>query len=102
MGTKLNPGKFDCYEAAAPDEPMFVLLARDRLAPGLVAAWAAVRIGDPVSAMSEFVKMLNDFSEIYKIDPDTAKAKEAVDCADAMEAWRSQKDAAESLRDAAD
>lgn len=29
MGTKNNPGKFDCYDAALPDEPMFVLLARD-------------------------------------------------------------------------
>lgn len=29
MGTKDNPGKFDCYTNALPDEPMFVLLARD-------------------------------------------------------------------------
>lgn len=42
MGTKNNPGKFDCYGAAAPDEPMFILLGRDPLAPQLVAIWAAV------------------------------------------------------------
>ncbi|HAW11807.1 MAG TPA: aspartate decarboxylase, partial [Chloroflexi bacterium] len=29
MGTKNNPGKFDCYDDAHPDEPMFVLLGRD-------------------------------------------------------------------------
>jgi hypothetical protein len=29
MGTKQNPGQFDCYVKALPDEPMFVLLARD-------------------------------------------------------------------------
>lgn len=43
MGTKNNPGEFDCYESAAPDEPMFVLLARDPLAPGLVLKWAQQR-----------------------------------------------------------
>lgn len=43
MGSKLKPGKFDCYESAAPDEPMFVLLARDPLAPILVEQWAALR-----------------------------------------------------------
>lgn len=40
MGTKNNPGAFDCYEAADPDEPMFVLLARDVLASDLVYEWA--------------------------------------------------------------
>lgn len=43
MGTKNNPGKFDCYENAEPDEPMFILLARDPLAPILVEQWAALR-----------------------------------------------------------
>lgn len=40
MGTKNNPGTFDCYEAADPDEPMFILLARDIQSPSLVEAWA--------------------------------------------------------------
>lgn len=43
MATKNNPGKFDCYENAHPDEPMFILLARDRHAPTLVWLWAAMR-----------------------------------------------------------
>ncbi len=43
MGTKLKPGKFDCYANAAPDEPMFVLLARDPMAPILVSLWADLR-----------------------------------------------------------
>lgn len=43
MATKNNPGKFDCYEAAEDDEPMFVLLARDRHAPALVWLWATLR-----------------------------------------------------------
>lgn len=40
MGTKEQPGAYDCYANAAPDEPMFVLLARDDRAPALVDAWA--------------------------------------------------------------
>jgi len=43
MGTKNDPGKFDCYVAALPDEPMFVLLGRDPLAPILITMWATLR-----------------------------------------------------------
>lgn len=43
MGTKNDPGRFDCYAAAEPDEPMFVLLGRDKHAPALVWLWAILR-----------------------------------------------------------
>lgn len=43
MGTKNNPGKFDCYAAAEPDEPMFILLGRDKHAPTLVWLWSVLR-----------------------------------------------------------
>lgn len=43
MGTKNNPGEFDCYANADPDEPMFILLGRDRHAPTLIWLWAAIR-----------------------------------------------------------
>lgn len=43
MGTKNNPGQFDCYAHAAPDEPMFHLLGRDKHAFGLVQLWALLR-----------------------------------------------------------
>ena len=43
MGTKNNPGRFDCYEKADPDEPMFVLLGRDPYAARLVEIWANTR-----------------------------------------------------------
>jgi len=69
MGTKNNPGKFDCYHAAEPDEPMFVLLARDPQAPNLVREWANLR------------RLLDLKNE------DAAKVEEATMCADAMEAW---------------
>ncbi len=43
MGTKANPDEFDCYDKAADDEPMFVLRAKDPLAPILVRLWADLR-----------------------------------------------------------
>lgn len=43
MGTKNNPGRYDRYAAAAPDEPMFTLLGRDRFAEQLVRLWAEGR-----------------------------------------------------------
>lgn len=46
MGTKNKPGRFDCYAEAHPDEPMFVLLGRDKHAPALVALWAWLRERD--------------------------------------------------------
>jgi hypothetical protein len=66
MGTKNNPGIYDCYANAEPDEPMFVLLARDRQAPGLVREWAHQRalLGEAPAMVAE------------------ARA-----CADAMEKW---------------
>ena len=68
MGTKNNPGKFDCYEKAEPDEPVFVLLARDPRAALLVRLWAELA--------------LTDGQPSEKVD-------EAFNCATNMEAWRS-------------
>lgn len=65
MGTKNNPGTFDCYANAEPDEPMFVLLARDPLAPILVEQWAESRK-----------------------ETDPLKAHEAKVCAAAMREWQ--------------
>lgn len=93
MGTKNNPGKFDCYEAADPDEPMFVLLARDASAPHLVRLWAAVRIGDIFTAVQEFANLVKGMAErritygSREHDRDCEKAQEANYCADEMEDW---------------
>lgn len=67
MATKNNPGKYDCYANAEPDEPMFVLLARDQEAPNLIRIWASLR-------------------ERRGENPE--KVAEARACADACEAWR--------------
>lgn len=44
MGTKRQPSKFDCYHAAEPNEPMFVLLGRDPTAPLVVTFWRALKL----------------------------------------------------------
>lgn len=66
MGTRNNPGKFDCLSKAEPDEPMFVLLGRDPVAPMLVNMWVEVR-----SRMGE----------------EQEKCEEALACADQMTLW---------------
>ena len=61
MGTKNRPGKFDCYTAAEPDEPMFVLLGRDPLAGALVRLWCVARDGtDEIAQINEAQACAND------------------------------------------
>ena len=65
MGTKQNPGQYDCYEKAHENEPMFVLLARDPLAPILVELWASFRehvAGNP-SKVAEARKCARDMRD---------------------------------------
>jgi hypothetical protein len=42
MGTKNNPGPYNCYAHAEPDEPIFVLRGKDPAAHIVVAFWAAL------------------------------------------------------------
>lgn len=89
MGTKLKPGKFDCYANAAPDEPMFVLLGRDALAPSLVNIWAMIRAGNRKEAKLAFNELIvGPQASVYVLHPDADKAQEAVECAAAMIDWR--------------
>ena len=88
MGCKNNPGKFDCYTNAEPDEPMFVLLGRDPVAPFLVSLWAKIRYGDAEAAFYVFQKMCKTLIPKYDAAPDVDKVAEATDCAMAMREWR--------------
>jgi hypothetical protein len=74
MATKNNPGPYDCYAALDPDEPYFVLVAHDPMAPSLVRSWAQTR--------QQQVEMG------LKPVEDLAKVTEARACATAMEQWR--------------
>lgn len=92
MGTRTNPGRFDCHAAALPDEPLFTLLARDPLAGFLVSIWASVRMGDFEAAEAKFRKMMEKNLVAYCNEPDVEKAEEALDCAMNMFAWRAAYD----------
>lgn len=70
MATKNNPGAFDCYANAEPDEPMFTLLARDSCAAEVVREWARLRV---VTGKNS--------AEDHQI-------QEALECADAMDTYR--------------
>lgn len=76
MATKENPGAFDCYANALPDEPMFILLARDPSAPLLVERWAIDR--DAAILRGE------------RPAGDMAAVREAGACAAAMREWRAR------------
>ena len=87
MATKNNPGEFDCYAGAAPDEPIFILRATDRIAPKIVRQWAAIFARTKCNAHT------------LRGEPDRLTEKEqrkfdeALACADAMEAWRDRQPA---------
>jgi hypothetical protein len=66
MGSKNNPSSFDCYAAAKPDEPMFVLLGRDPMAGALVRLWALMR---------------------EEAGENPEKVAEAISCAEQLDAW---------------
>lgn len=82
MGSKLQPGDFDCYGAALPDEPMFVLLARDRSAPAMLRSWSDTR--------RKQVLAKHDAGDITadEMEGDLRKCSEADACADGMTVWR--------------
>lgn len=89
MGTKNDPGKFDCYANAEPDEPMFVLLARDISAKYLTAAWAAIKCGDMVTAMKMVCDAIKEQERIGKpfrepLDPTILEANQ---CSRMMQSW---------------
>lgn len=78
MGTKENPGPFDCYANALPDEPMFILLARDTAAPAAIRAWARVR--------RSHIDMRT------RPESDEPMIQQALKCAKEMEDWRKAND----------
>jgi hypothetical protein len=72
MSTKNNPGAFRCYEAALPDEHIFVILARDPAGPATLRFWAdeRERVGKTVNP------------------DDIDRLSDARRDADLMQAWR--------------
>ena len=77
MGTKIEPGDFDCYAEAAPDEPLFTLRANDPLAPITVRVWIILY------ALAKAGRLLD-----FKNGKCRAKIFEAWRCARSMGEWR--------------
>lgn len=73
MGTKLNPGEFDCYSKAEPNEELFTLRAKDSDASILVKMWAFFR--------------MQQINAGLRPESDRAQVSEAMRCATRMEIW---------------
>lgn len=84
MGTKNNPGEYDCYADLEPDEPHFVLRAKDASSPWLVKSWAQQR--------------QREIELGLKPKSDGAKVAEALRCADSMVEWRKDRAIAATTR----
>lgn len=87
MGTKATEAANGCYAKALDDEPMFVLLARDTSAPGLVRKWA-----DQREREGEPEQVLEGTKWVSPPHPDAAQIAEARYCAAKMEVWRYEND----------
>lgn len=83
MGTKIEGDR--CLDAAMPDEPMFVLLARDPNMPALVRLWASIRR----TQIAEGARPTTDLGQVEEAE---RLAERAVRWrADADEAWKKQR-----------
>lgn len=76
MSTKMNPGRYDCLAKLHPDEPYFLLRAKDVTAPGVVREWVRRR-------REEAAVTGGTITPEYE-----AKLREAEQCAKDMDAWR--------------
>jgi len=70
MGTKQNAGQFDCMEKIAPDEPFFVLRAKDPIGVHVVRYWV---------------------EHAHAAGHEAENIMEASICADDMDTWRAMK-----------
>lgn len=79
METKANPNPNGCLARALPDEPFLVLLARDLAAPKTIRFWAEERAQMGIEEVHE---------------QDAEQLSEALETAEAMEAWRARNEGA--------
>lgn len=80
MGTKANPGRYDCYAALKPDEEHFVLMGRDEHFARVVGFWAMLR-------MQHIAENKDPLSDLDKV-------QEALECARRGTKWRADRLAA--------
>jgi hypothetical protein len=93
MGTKNEPGAYDCYAKLGPDEPYFLLRAKDPVAPYLTMMWAASRKGDWAGCLDLVTAMTINEDIAARIgSDDNPKLGEARACARSMDEWRKRKE----------
>jgi alkanesulfonate monooxygenase SsuD/methylene tetrahydromethanopterin reductase-like flavin-dependent oxidoreductase (luciferase family) len=65
MGSKSQPGFYSYLGKAEPDEPVFVLMGRDPLAPDLIRRWAdtAQANGERRDKVAEAYALAKQFEE---------------------------------------
>jgi hypothetical protein len=82
LGSKLNPGEFDCYANLEPDEPYFVLMGRDRQSSRLVRDWAdrraaeinkGLRPKEEMTQVYEAYQVANWMEDFYRMRLSTKK-----------------------------
>lgn len=83
MGIKSKELVDGCFAKAAMDEPLFVLRAQDKSAPQFVRAWAEKFRQHHLKAGTTG----------YELAAAITKHTEALSVADAMEAWKTRKQA---------
>lgn len=89
MANKMHPGAFRCYEAALPDEPMFVLLGRDPAAPATMEFWANERVRQgKTSDTDDNARIGAALREADEMRQWRQKILDAVDPLDGVPAWR--------------
>ena len=92
MASKLHPGEFDCYAAALPDEPLFILLARDKSAPAIIRGWVQERRTALLQERADNPELESDPIFMERYHEDLNKCREAEMCAHDMQVWRNAND----------
>ncbi len=88
MGTKEDPGKYDCYAKLEPGEPYFTLRGKDPIAPYLVRIWSLTRNGRYSDAIRTLLDAMDDAEVLSRVSHHQhEKLKEAMRLAEEMEKW---------------
>lgn len=93
MGSKNNPGKFDCYKSLKPDEPHFVIKGKDVIGAELTELWAYVRGGRLLDFERTVSKLRNITKDnlVSSSKVNFEKILEALSCSRDMSAYREQR-----------
>jgi hypothetical protein len=89
-GSRKNPSPYDGMARVFPDEPYFLVRAKDPLAPALVELHAYIGAGQTGAARAKLEEILQAVGDAPRPPhpQDSPKHREAFLIAQAMEAWQ--------------